>query len=35
MDGPLGGESKMNQHLATNVKLIGCDPYELEEAYKI
>ena len=35
MNGPLGDESKMNQHLATNVMLIGCDIGELEEAHKI
>ena len=35
MNGPLGDETKMNQHLATNVVLIGCDIGELEEAYKI
>ena len=35
MNGPLGDETKMNQHLATNVVLIGCETEELEEAYKI
>ena len=35
MNGPLGDETKMNQHLATNVVLIGCEIGELEEAYKI
>merc|ERR1711865_702656 len=35
MNGPLGDETKMNQHLATNVILIGCDNEDLEEAYKI
>ena len=35
MNAPLGDETKMNQHLATNVILIGCEIYELEEAYKI
>jgi hypothetical protein len=35
MNGPLGDESKMNQHLASNVILMGCETYELEEAYKI
>ena len=31
----LGDESKMNQHLASNVVLISCETEELEEAYKI
>jgi len=35
MNGPLGDETKMNQHLATNVMLISCETGELEEAYKI
>ena len=35
MNAPLGDETKMNQHLATNVILIGCETEELEEAYKI
>merc|ERR1712153_262771 len=35
MNGPLGDETKMNQHLATNVILVGCETEELEEAYKI
>ena len=35
MNGPLGDETKMNQHLVTNVILMGCEAYELEEAYKI
>ena len=35
MNGPLGDETKMNQHLASNVVLIGCETYTLEEAYKI
>merc|ERR1712086_860440 len=35
MNGPLGDESKMNQHLATNVMLISCDIGDLDEAYKI
>ena len=35
MNGPLGDETKMNQHLASNVMLIGCETGELEEAYKI
>ena len=35
MNGPLGDETKMNQHLATNVMLISCEIGELEEAYKI
>ena len=30
MNGPLGDESKMNQHLATNVVLISCEIGELE-----
>ena len=32
---PLGDETKMDQNLASNVILIGCEAYELEEAYKI
>ena len=35
MNGPLGDETKMNQHLASNVMLVGCETEELEEAYKI
>ena len=35
MNGPLGDETKMNQHLATNVVLIGCERGDLEEAHKI
>jgi len=35
MNGPLGDETKMNQHLATNVILVGCETEDLEEAYKI
>merc|ERR1712195_374839 len=35
MNGPLGDETKMNQHLATNVMLISCETEELEEAYQI
>ena len=35
MNGPLGDESKMDQHQATNVILMGCETYELEKAYKI
>ena len=35
MNGPLGDETKMNQHLATHVRLISCEIGELEEAYKI
>merc|ERR1711957_735622 len=35
MNGPLGDETKMNQHLATNMMLISCEIGELEEAYKI
>ena len=35
MNGPFGDETKMNQHLATNVMLISCEIGELEEAYKI
>ena len=32
MNAPLGDETKTNQHLATNVILIGCETEELEEA---
>merc|ERR1712166_55723 len=35
MNGPLGDETKMNQHLASKVMLIGGETGELEEAYKI
>ena len=35
MTAPLGDESKMNQHLASNVILISCETEELEETYKI
>ena len=35
MIGPLGDETKMNQHLASNVMLMGGETGELEEAYKI
>jgi hypothetical protein len=31
MNAPLGDKTKMNQHLASNVILIGCETYELEE----
>ena len=34
MNGPVGDECKMNQHLASNVILMGCEVYELVEAYK-
>ena len=35
MNALLGDETKMNQHLATNVMLISCETGDLEEAYKI
>ena len=35
MNGPLGDETKVNQHLAISVILISCETEELEEAYKI
>ena len=35
MNGPLGDETKMNQHLVTIVILISCEIGELEAAYKI
>merc|ERR1712166_214560 len=35
MNGPLGDETKMNQHLASKVTLIGGETGELDEAYKI
>ena len=35
MNAPLGDETKMFQHLATNMILIGCETRQLEEAYKV
>ena len=35
MNGPLGDETKMNQHLASNVMMIGCETGELEDVYKV
>ena len=35
MNGPLGDETKMIQHLASNVLFTGCETGELEEAYQI